>query len=128
MTREEKIDQAVKKFQDVVKMAYDLWMTETKEASTRYNQALKASSEEYQEILKEAKDDGMFQIFDNNKPADCHHHKVHCTWGNSKFDTFEEAQEYARLWLGEMCDLVPDKPRVKVDYSGYGDFIEIREE
>jgi len=35
-------------------------MVETKEATARYNQALKASSEEYQKILEEAKDDPAF--------------------------------------------------------------------
>lgn len=56
------------------------------------------------------------------------------TWGNSIFDTFEKAREYAWKWIGpewggsvdgkKGCDL---KPNVPLDYSGYGDFIEIRE-
>lgn len=70
----------------------------------------------------------MFQVFDNNKPADCHHHGVHKSWDNSKFNTFDEAQEYARKWLGQVAgDLVPEEVNEKIDYSGYGDTIEIRE-
>lgn len=44
----------------------------------------------------------MFQVFDENKPADA----VNCGlkegngWDNSKFDTWEEVVDYADRWLG----------------------------
>ena len=66
-----------------------------------------------------------YQVFDNNRPADCKHCKVHKSWGSSTFDTFKAANEYAQKWLGEYAGLAlhPNQP---VYYSGYGDLIEIR--
>ena len=70
----------------------------------------------------------MFQVFDNNKPADCKHHKVDASWANSKFDTYAQAHEYALYWLHLDFDcglvLLLNTP---YNYSGYGDMIEIRE-
>lgn len=41
----------------------------------------------------------MYQVFDNGKPADCHHQDFHCSWDNSSFDDLEEALEHANNWL-----------------------------
>ena len=68
----------------------------------------------------------MYQVFDNGKPADCLHCKVHESWNKSAYDTFEEALEYANKWLG-MYGGVVLKLNTPWDYSGYGDMIEIRE-
>lgn len=68
-----------------------------------------------------------YQVFDNGKPADCHHHKVDASWANSTFSLAAEAVDYACKWLnwesvmGVLLEV--NKP---YDYSGYGDFIEIR--
>ena len=64
-----------------------------------------------------------YQVFDNDKPADCRHHNVHSSWNNSTFDSLEKASCYADKWLGYKASLVPDTP---FDYSGYGNIIEIR--
>jgi len=69
----------------------------------------------------------MFQVFDNNKPADASGHNVHHTWNNSTFSTFEEAHQYANQWLAPSHGLVILKLNQPYDYSGYGDIIEIRE-
>lgn len=74
----------------------------------------------------------MFTVFDNGKPADCFHHKVHPSWKQSTFNTFEEALEYARKWLAPMGGSYDGKEGVVLevntpyDYSGCGDLIEIR--
>lgn len=70
----------------------------------------------------------MYQVFDNNKPADCFHHDVHGTWFKSKYETFAEAFEYATRWINlrDVNGCVFLKPDVPWDYSGYGDMIEIR--
>ncbi len=66
----------------------------------------------------------MFQVFDNDKPAEM---KRSTLWANSVFQHFEDAHKYARRWIGPgREDCVPDKPDKKVDYSGYGDTIEIK--
>jgi len=70
----------------------------------------------------------LFQVFDNDRPADCFNHEVHKSWEQSKFKTFDEALEYARNWLGyPEGDIPPLELNVPWDYSGYGDKIEIRE-
>lgn len=68
-----------------------------------------------------------YQVLDNGKPADCHHHKVHFTWDQSTFDTLAGALAHARNWLGAHGHGVVLKVNEPVDYSGYGDMIEIRE-
>lgn len=69
-----------------------------------------------------------YQVFDNNKPADCHNHKVHKSWNNSIFDSFEDAVKYARHWLGNQFDCISDDWDGKeLEYSGCGDKIEIKE-
>ena len=75
----------------------------------------------------------MFQVFDSGHPADCHHCKVHSSWNNSKFNTFEEALKYARMWGAPYVGAYDGSSGVELklgvpwDYSGYGDTIEIRE-
>lgn len=71
----------------------------------------------------------MFCVYDNDKPASVEGYPyMHSSWKNHRFETFEEAQKYARNWLGELEILCPNEPNSRVDYSGYGDMIEIREE
>lgn len=68
-----------------------------------------------------------FVVYENDKRADCWNFAVDYSWNNSSFDTKEEAIAYAKEWLG---DYAPqhDWQGEKYSYSGYGDFIEIREE
>lgn len=78
----------------------------------------------------------MFQVFDNNKPADTTGFPSLTKgngWDNSVFPTYEEARKYAWMWLGPYggsydgesgYDLKVNTPW---DYSGYGDMIEIRQ-
>ena len=68
----------------------------------------------------------MFQVFEDDKPADVTGFPQLRSWKNSKFATFEEAQDYANDWLGEFGGIVL-KLNEPQDYSGYGSFIEIRE-
>jgi hypothetical protein len=68
----------------------------------------------------------MFQVFDNNKPADKTGFSWATTWRNSKFQTFQEASKYADDWLGPYAGMVL-KVNVPCDYTGLGDMIEIRE-
>lgn len=70
----------------------------------------------------------MFRVYDNDKPADCHHHQVDTIWANSDFETLLDACEYALNWMGpQACDLSKLLLNRRHDYSGYGDIIEIRE-
>ena len=68
----------------------------------------------------------MYQVFDNEKLADCISHKVDLTWKNSSFKTLKEARAYARNWLGLWAPGILLKVNKPFDYSGYGDIIEIR--
>lgn len=68
-----------------------------------------------------------FQVFDNGKPADCHHHTVSSSLNCSVFSTYEEARAYAESWLGEIFHSTDLQLNTPYDYSGYGDLIEIRE-
>jgi len=76
-----------------------------------------------------------FQVFDNRKPAECrflnlkNHDCNKCKWSNSVFNELHLAFDYAAEWLGHFAS--PDTMQKlvqfgKVDYSGYGDIIEIR--
>ena len=77
----------------------------------------------------------MFQVFDGGKPADetTVPRLKGLGWENSKFETFEEAQKYARMWCapyGSSYDGMNGfvlKLNEPYDYSGCGDTIEIRE-
>ena len=68
----------------------------------------------------------MYQVLDNELPADCHHHNVDDSWNKSTFDSLKDAVEYARKWLGDH-DIIPGAFALplKKDYSGLGDTIEI---
>ena len=73
----------------------------------------------------------MYGVFENNKPCDNKNHKVHPSWNNSVFETWDQALRYAYKWLGQFADAVKmEGPALEVnvpyDYSGYGDMIEIR--
>jgi hypothetical protein len=63
-----------------------------------------------------------YQIFDNNKPAVS---KAPC-WATNEFETLEEAQRYARDWLGQYGEGLVLLPGILYDYDGYGSNIEIR--
>ena len=71
-----------------------------------------------------------YQVLDNDKPADENGFPElkGRRWTSAIFKTFEEAQTYARNWLGlHYQHNCPSIPNFKVDYSGHGDFIEIRQ-
>lgn len=42
----------------------------------------------------------MFQVLDNGKPAEAGYFNVHKSWKTSRFDNFEDAQQYAWAWMG----------------------------
>lgn len=67
-----------------------------------------------------------YQVFDNGKPADQKGFPIlkGNGWKSSKFSTWQAAMAYARKWLGAY--VVPLKINTPVDYSGYGDKIEVR--
>lgn len=69
----------------------------------------------------------MYQVFDNNKPAQYPDHKVHPSWNRSTFVRLGEARNYAIKWLGVHA---PEPEVLKVgtpyDYSGCGDMIVIK--
>lgn len=71
-----------------------------------------------------------YQVFDNDKPADSNSYPKLKSggWDNSIFDSLDEAQNYANSWLGHFdgCDDIFLEVGEKLDYSGYGDYIEIR--
>ncbi|HEX9232454.1 MAG TPA: hypothetical protein VF849_00105 [Blattabacteriaceae bacterium] len=68
----------------------------------------------------------IYQVFDNNKPAQFPFHKVHPSWKRSKFNSFIKAFNYAKHWLGVYKNSVQLKLNTPSDYTGYGDLIEIR--
>lgn len=41
-----------------------------------------------------------FAVYDNGRPAKYPEIKVHKSWTNNKFNTFEEALAYTLNWLG----------------------------
>lgn len=79
----------------------------------------------------------VYTVYDNGKPADNISYPMlsdleHCS--KSSFDTFEEAEIYAKVWYKEEQEYLFDTPThpssfeigVIYDYSGRGDVIEIR--
>lgn len=69
-----------------------------------------------------------FQVFDNGKPASIVGFPFlkDSDWSTHIFATFEEAQAYARSWLGDADQAhVPLEPNFGIDYSGCGDIITI---
>jgi len=70
-----------------------------------------------------------YAVFDNEKPARHPDHTVHKSWSNHRFGSLSEAVNYAHNWLGSAgYDGLVLKPNCPVDYSGFGDTIEIRTE
>lgn len=70
----------------------------------------------------------QYQVLDNNKPADCLNFKVSKSWVNSSFNQFEKAESYALNWLDSYSPGVGVlRPNEPFHYSGYGDYLEIRE-
>lgn len=67
----------------------------------------------------------MFQVLDNDRPADCNWHECSADFGNSTFNSFQKALNYAYKWLGYR-PTVCLKINIPFDYSGYGSYIEIR--
>jgi len=67
----------------------------------------------------------MFEVFENDKSCNNTQFNVHKSWKNSKFNTYQEAKEYARKWLGGYI-MPKDWDGSKFDYSGSGSIIEIR--
>lgn len=71
----------------------------------------------------------MYKVFDNEKPADKTSYAMYngCGWDDSEYATFEEALAYTEKWLGMYRFAIPKKwDGSPIDYSGCGDFIEIR--
>lgn len=71
-----------------------------------------------------------FGVYDNDKPASgtgFPRLKGH-GWSTHQFPTFQEAQSYARQWLGAYSYGAPLELNQSWDYSGYGDMILIKEE
>jgi len=69
----------------------------------------------------------MYFVYDNDRLADCSEIKVDKSWIHPVCVTFKDAQMYAKKWLGAYDMMVPTTPNTIVQYSGYGDTIEIRE-
>lgn len=70
----------------------------------------------------------MFQVLENGKTADnSGFPKVHHSWVNSKFDTFEDAEKYLTHWLSGYRNAIPKiiLPNVRYEYNGM-DWVEIR--
>lgn len=72
----------------------------------------------------------MYQVFNNDEPVDSAHFGVASGigWDSSMFNTFNEAVEYARLWLGPLYGNSADDIKLnKVVVYNDCDTIEIRQ-
>lgn len=73
----------------------------------------------------------MWQVFENDKPADTIGFPELCGtgWETSKWCTFQQALTYMRKWLGPYAAMIPDYIDEENDYSicynGY-DVVSIR--
>lgn len=70
----------------------------------------------------------MYVVYDNKKPA-VMLKDPKSIWKNNKFATLAEAIMYANDWLGQCGPFKPTNDRDYawiMDYSGYGDILEIR--
>jgi len=71
-----------------------------------------------------------YAVFDEDRPASSKGFPEleNKGWDNHIFNTFEDAEAYALIWLGRV--LSPGKGVLKLNtkyvYDGYGDHIEIR--
>ncbi len=72
----------------------------------------------------------MFKVYDNGKPATSATFSLMegIGWDNCEFHTFNEAVAYVENWLGTLGNVSEWKVNTPVDYTGYGDMIEIKEE
>lgn len=75
-----------------------------------------------------------YQVFDNGRRADwtAFDHPTFLefrkSWPIREFNSFEKAESYALKWLGDCSPGVGVlKPNVPYDYSGHGDYLEIKE-
>lgn len=70
----------------------------------------------------------FYQVFDSGKPADENGFPrlAGFGWENSRWQNMLSARSYAQEWLGTTCQLPDDWDGSPIDYSGYGDTIEIR--
>lgn len=66
----------------------------------------------------------MYIVCENGKEASDFYSS---SWGNARFDTLPEAQEYAEKWLGIYHNGKTLKLNEEYDYSGYGDIVTIKE-
>lgn len=69
----------------------------------------------------------MFQVLENGKPADCRYFNVSPDWECSQFDAFEDAEAYARVWLGEWGYGLSLKLGEPCEYNNNGDKILIKQ-
>lgn len=67
----------------------------------------------------------MYQVMENGKPCDSTGFAWAKSWQCSKFNTFEDALNYAKHWLGQFDTIPSDWDGSPYDYSGDGDFIKI---
>lgn len=70
-----------------------------------------------------------YAVFNNGRLAqypDCPN--VDQSWNKGIHETFEGAKGYAKAWLGFFSPVINDiEVNEPIDYSGFGDIIEIRE-
>lgn len=72
----------------------------------------------------------IYQVLDTGRPADSFHTSVKGKlWANSLFNSLVDAEQYVIEWLGGYGapHILKECLNNPVDYSGYGDTIEIRE-
>lgn len=72
-----------------------------------------------------------FCVYDNSKPAsgEGFPYLKRVEWACHSYKSFPEALTYTKEWLGHLSIVLPDDWQGQpLDYSGYGDMIEIRQE
>ena len=75
----------------------------------------------------------MYQVFEDDRPAQFPDFKVDPSWDKSVFPTFDEALIYARKWIYPYGGAVDGKEGVMLtvnvpyDYAGIGSYILIKE-
>jgi hypothetical protein len=64
------------------------------------------------------------KVYDGSKIAE-----LPPMWVQLENQTLEQAKIYAKAWLGDYKDVIPeDWDGSPIDYNGFGDMVEIREE
>lgn len=79
--------------------------------------------------MNDVKPDIAYAVYDNGKPASRTGYPQITNindWNTHRFSSIEDAVQYAHDWLGAWS--LPLKVNEPYDYSGYGDFIEIKRE